>query len=53
MGLPTAAGSWRFNTFTQDEYNTIHDAVKNGEVVVSNDTDNAPAVTNSTVNYIQ
>ena len=40
-------------SFTVEEYNAIHDAVKNGEVVVSNDTENAPAVTNSTVNYIQ
>jgi len=53
VGLPTAEGSWRFNSFTVEEYNVIHDAVKNGEVVVSNDTENAPAVTNSTVNYIQ
>ena len=53
VGLPTAEGSWRFNSFTVEEYNTIHDAVKNGTVVVSNNTEAEPAVTNSTVNYIQ
>ncbi|MBE5783367.1 MAG: BMP family ABC transporter substrate-binding protein [Clostridiales bacterium] len=53
VGLPTAEGSWRFNSFTVEEYNVIHDAVKDGTVVVSNDTEAAPVVTNSTVNYIQ
>ena len=53
VGLPTAEGSWCFNAFTLDDYAAIHDAVQNGEVVVSNDTENAPAVTNATVNYIQ
>ena len=53
VGLPTAEASWRFVNFTQDDYAAIHDAVQKGEVTVSNDTENAPEVTNATVNYIQ
>ena len=53
VGLPTAEASWRFNKFTAEEYAAIHDAVQKGEVVISNDIENEPAVTNTTVNYIQ
>ena len=53
VGLPTAEASWRFATFTAEDYSAIYGAVQSGEVVVSNDTENAPAVTNATVNYIQ
>ena len=53
VGLPTAETSWRFANFTVEDYAVIHDAVKNGEVVVSNAIDAEPAVTNATVNYIQ
>lgn len=53
VGIPTAEASWRFSTFTAEDYAAIHDAVQTGEIVVSNDTENAPAVTNSAVNYIQ
>ena len=53
VGLPEAEASWRFASFTKDDYKAIHDAVQSGEIVVSNDTENAPAVTNATVNYIQ
>ena len=53
VGLPTAEASWRFATFTAEDYAAIYGAVQSGEVVVSNDTENAPAVTNATVNYIQ
>ncbi|HNW85500.1 MAG TPA: BMP family ABC transporter substrate-binding protein [Candidatus Limiplasma sp.] len=50
-GLPTAEGSWRFKTFTVDEYNALYAKVKSGEVVVNNSTDAAPTVTNVTVDY--
>ncbi len=50
-GLPTAEGSWRFNTFTVDEYNAIFAKVKSGEIVVSSAIDAAPAVTAVTVDY--
>ncbi len=45
VGLPTAEGSWRLNTFTVDEYNALFEKVKNGSIAISNDTENAPAVT--------
>jgi len=43
VGLPTAADSWRFDTFTVEEYNALFDKVKNGEVEISNQSD--PEVT--------
>ena len=45
VGLPTAAGSWRLNTFTVEEYNALFENVKNGTVQISNDTETEPAVT--------
>ena len=39
VGLPTAAGSWRFKTFTIEEYNKLFEAVKNGQVAISNESD--------------
>ena len=50
-GLPTAEGSWRFKTFTVDEYTAIFEKVKSGEIVVSNSIDAQPAVTAVTVDY--
>ena len=43
VGLPTAEGSWRFNSFTVEEYEALFEKVANGEIVVSNATE-APAV---------
>ena len=51
VGLPTADTSWRLNNFTVEEYEQLFEAIKSGEIVVSNDTTEAPAVTNSTVDY--
>ena len=45
VGLPTAEGSWRLNTFTVDEYNKLFEDIKNGTVAVSNDTEVEPTVT--------
>lgn len=45
VGLPTAEGSWRLNTFTVDEYNALFEKVKNGEIAISNATDVEPTVT--------
>jgi basic membrane protein A len=50
-GLPTAKDSWRFKTFTVDEYTAIFNKVKSGEIVVSNNIDTAPTVTAVTVDY--
>ena len=36
-GLPTAAASWRFNTFTVDEYNALFAKVVSGEVQIRSD----------------
>ena len=44
VGLPTAEGSWRLNTFTVDEYNALFEQVKSGAVEISNETDTEPAV---------
>ena len=50
VGLPTAEGSWRLNTFTVDEYNALFEKVKNGEIEISNSSDVEPTVT-ITVDY--
>ncbi|MFA6624161.1 MAG: BMP family ABC transporter substrate-binding protein [Bacilli bacterium] len=36
-GLPTSAESWRFKTFTKEQYNTLFTSVKNGTVVPDGD----------------
>ena len=45
VGLPTAEGSWRLNTFTVAEYEALFEKVKSGEIAISNATDVEPAVT--------
>lgn len=44
VGLPTAEGSWRLTTYTVEQYNELFAKVKSGEISISNDTENAPAV---------
>ncbi|MCR4723574.1 MAG: BMP family ABC transporter substrate-binding protein [Eubacteriales bacterium] len=51
VGLPTADASWRLTTFTVEEYKAVFDKVKNGEIVISNVTETAPAVNLVTVDY--
>ena len=52
VGLPTGEESWGFKTFTIDEYTKLVEAIRAGEVVVS-DALEAPAVAaNVTVTYI-
>ncbi len=51
VGLPTAEGSWRFQTFTVDEYHTVMEGIKDGSIIVSNDTAAAPATTKITVDF--
>ena len=51
VGLPTAADSWRLETFTQDEYNAVYEKLVSGEIVVSAEMDVQPTVTNATVDY--
>jgi basic membrane protein A and related proteins len=50
-GLPTDTASWRFTKFTVDEYQAIVNKVLNGEVVISNVTDVAPATVVTTVDF--
>ncbi len=51
VGLPTAEDSWRFDSYTVEEYETLFAALKDGTVVVSNATDVAPTTTKVTVDY--
>jgi len=44
VGLPTDTASWRFSTFTVDQYNTLFEKVKSGEYVISSAIDVAPTV---------
>ena len=52
VGIPTDEVSWCFKTFTVEEYNKLVDAIRAGQIVIS-DALEAPAVdANVTVNYI-
>ena len=56
IGLPTADDSWNFETFTKDEYETVKEKIKSGEITVDNNSDDAtkPTVSEFTnVTYIQ
>lgn len=54
LGLPTDDASWCFTTFTKDEYETVLSGLKDGSIVVSNDTENQPEVgSHVTVDYVQ
>ena len=53
VGLPTADTSWKLATFTVAEYEALKAAIIAGTVAISNDTEAAPAVAETTtVNYI-
>jgi basic membrane protein A and related proteins len=51
VGLPTATASWRFTKFKVDQYNAVLAKLVAGTIVVSNDLENHPAVTITTVDY--
>ena len=51
VGLPTAETSWRFKTFTVEEYNDVFNKIADGTIVVNDAIDAAPATTNVTVDY--
>ena len=44
VGLPTVASSWRFTTFTVDQYNALFAKILDGTLVVSNVETAAPTV---------
>ena len=53
VGLPTADASWRLTTFTVDEYNALKAKLADGTIVVDNNTETQPTVSDkTTVNYI-
>ena len=49
VGLPTAEGSWRLNTYTVAEYEALKAAIIAGEISISNDVEALPAVSANTV----
>ncbi|XMB72288.1 BMP family ABC transporter substrate-binding protein [Mycoplasmatota bacterium WC30] len=51
VGLPTSEISWRFDTFTLTEYNTIFNKLVDGIVVVSQNIDVQPTVILINVEY--
>ena len=55
VGLPTAADSWRLNTYTVEEYEALKAQLADGTIVVDNNSDDAvkPTVSEkTTVNYV-
>ena len=53
VGIPTAESSWRFETFTLDQYNAILTSIKNGTITITNSTTEAPTVSSyTTVDYV-
>ncbi len=49
-GLPTDDASWRFATFTKEQYEALYEKVASGEITINNDTEIEPtAVTDSTL----
>ncbi|MCI5745802.1 MAG: BMP family ABC transporter substrate-binding protein [Erysipelotrichaceae bacterium] len=44
VGIPTKESSWKFSTFTLDQYNTLLAAIKDGTLAISNDIAAAPTV---------
>jgi len=53
VGLPTAEDSWKLTTFTVEEYETLKQAIIDGTVEISSDTEAEPTVAETTkVNYI-
>lgn len=52
VGLPTAKDSWKFNTFTVEEYQKVFEQVKNEEIEIDNSIDVKPEVSKISVDYI-
>lgn len=53
VGLPTAEGSWRFETFTVEQYKTLFTKVKDGTITIDNsaDKDTHPVTVKVVVDY--
>ena len=48
VGLPTAADSWKLDTYTVEEYEALKAQLKDGTIVVDNNTEAMPAVSDLT-----
>ena len=53
IGLPTADGSWRFQTFTKENYDELLAGVIDGSLQISASTARQPETVNTTVNFIR
>ncbi len=51
VGLPTDEESWRMDTFTVEAYEELYAMLQSGEIVVSNDIAEQPAVERLVVDY--
>ena len=51
VGLPTAAESWRFETYSTADYETLRQRIIDGEIEISNSHTEQPAVEIVTVDY--
>lgn len=51
VGLPTVKDSWRFKTFTLEDYNALYAKIKDGTIVVSDAIDAKPVLENVSVDY--
>ncbi len=51
VGLPTAEESWRFATYTVEQYEEVFAKVASGEIEISNAIDMQPEVTTTVVDY--
>ena len=49
VGLPTEAESWRLNTYTVEEYEALKNAIIEGAVIVDNNTEALPVVSEYTI----
>lgn len=53
VGLPTAEGSWKFNSFTVKEYNELFAKVASGDIEVNDDIVSKPEVAAVVVEYLE
>ncbi len=51
IGLPTVDTSWRFQTFTVDEYQQVMAGIKDGSIEISNETSAVPTTTKITTDF--
>ena len=53
VGIPTAEGSWRFDSFTVEQYEAVKGAIMSGSITVDNNSDNAyPEIEGIAVTYV-